>query len=93
MQFLGTAPEGKSFARSEAGSFMFSDPTPGARNVFSELAAVAQSFPLDRPLNPSLGAPEVFGIALGGAATLAMIILVVVKKNENLSNLFFKRNA
>ena len=96
--FIGTAPEGKSFSRTGQTSdvkgqfFSWVDPTPGAKNVFPELALVAQNFPIGQPLNPPLGMPQLFGIAFGAAAVLAMLVLIVFKKNENLSKLFFKGN-
>lgn len=105
-QFFGTAPEGKSFARTRnddlsraesrddhEGVFAFADPTPGAKNIATNhLTLVAKNYPFGQPLNPPLGAPEIFGIALGGAALLAMLVLIVFKKNESFSKLFFEKN-
>lgn len=90
--FLGTAPEGKSFARRGDGTFIFADPTPDAANVFPQVAVAAENFSFGQLLNLPLGTGEFFAIMFGGAAVLAGLALFIVKKNEDISKLFFGRD-
>ena len=93
-QFLSAAPEGKSFARTNSGQFVFSEPTPGGPNKFLEqMALIGNVYPTGVPLNKSLGAFEFFLLLLGVAAVLTGLIIFVLKKNENLSKLFFGRDG
>lgn len=105
-RFLGSAPDGKSFARrlvrqslDDGGSlsgggfdFVFTEPTPGVANVFPQTAVVAKNFPIGEPLNFSLGAGEFFAMMLGATAVICGLIFYAVYKNENISKLFFGRN-
>lgn len=97
--FLGTSPEGKSFSRlgyeSDVGGqlFTFSEPTPGAKNiVINHLPLTTNNYPLDSPLNPQIGLPQVFGMAVGTALALAALVMIVLERNENIKNLLFRRN-
>jgi hypothetical protein len=92
--FVGSAPEGKSFARagySENSSFIFSDPTPGALNTISAASNIIRNtYPLNVPLVKPLGTAEFFGLLLGTAIVLTAIVMFVLKRNEDLSKLFFR---
>lgn len=91
--FLGSAPEGKSFSRGETGLFSFVEPTLGTKNrSLEQTAFINNVYPIGQPLNSSLGAFEFLGLVLGVAAVLTGLIIFIIKKNENLSNLFFKRD-
>ncbi len=92
--FQGSAQEGKSFSRLINGdSFTWSEPTPGAQNKISLDMSVAKSdYPTGVPLNRPLGAQGIILLALGVAVVFAAIVLFVIKRNENLSKLFFGRN-
>ena len=97
-QFLGTAPEGKGFARRDFGAgefhFAFTDPTPGAKNVITDnLALITNNYSFGQPLNAQLGLGGIFGLMFGAAAVIAGLIIFVLIKNENLQKLFFKRDA
>ncbi len=89
-QFFGSAPEGKSFSRMASGQFVFSEPTPGEQNKFSEqMALIGNVYPTGVPLNKPLGVFDFVLLTLGVAAVLTGLIIFVLKKNENLSKLFF----
>ncbi|MEK7117560.1 MAG: lamin tail domain-containing protein [Patescibacteria group bacterium] len=101
-QFLGSAPEGKSFSRtlqdfSEKNlggqAFFFSEPTPGVQNKFLEKTALmANNYQTGVPLNKNLGFGDFFGLLLGSSVVLTGLIFFVVKKHEDLSKLFFGRD-
>lgn len=92
-RFYGSAPEGKGFSRMSSGQFVFSEPTPGATNKFLEKTAlINNSYPYGVPLNKPLGAFDLIWLALGVAAVLTGLIIFVIKSNENLSKLFFRRD-
>ncbi len=98
--FHGAAPDGQSYSRMDGGAgfgryFIFTDPTPGGPNVaFGGNVAVAH-YPEGVPLGPSpamsASTPAIFS-AIGLGAFLATIITYVIKKNKNLSHLFFGGN-
>jgi len=113
-QFLGSAPEGKSFSRTlqdfslgkistgnltgasknlGGQAFFFSEPTPGAPNKFLEQTVlIANNYQAGVPLNKNLGFGDFFGLLLGSSAVLTGLIFFVVKKHEDLSKLFFRRD-
>ena len=101
-QFLGLAQEGKSFSLQnfdsqnlgeQAQSFVFSEPTPGDQNRFTEQTAlVAQVYPTGVPLNKQVGTFDFVLLTLGVAAVLTGLIMFVLKRNEDLSQLFFGRD-
>lgn len=98
--FLGSAPEGKSFSRigynpeGLAQQFVWAEPTPGAANkaTANNLITINNQYPLNTPLNQNLDTMEFVGLALGAAVVLAAIVMFVLKRNENLSKLFFARD-
>ncbi len=90
-QFLSLAPEGKSYARISEGDFLWTDPTAGMPNKFLERGAlIDNTYPISVPLNKSLGIFDFILLALGAAAVLTGLIIFILKKNENLSKLFFR---
>lgn len=97
--FLGSAPEGKSFARtgydpkSLTQQFAWSEPSPGAINKITASNLISiNNYPTGVPLNPTLGAPGFLGLLLGSSLILTVLIIFVLKRNENLSKLFFGRD-
>ncbi len=96
--FLGSAQEGKSFARIDQSQglgqrFTWSDPTPGAVNKISlDMNVAKNEYPFNQPLNRQLGNTEFIGLLIGVALALTALIIFVVKKNENLSKLLFGRD-
>ncbi|MBI4085216.1 MAG: lamin tail domain-containing protein [Candidatus Liptonbacteria bacterium] len=95
--FMGSAPEGKSFARSgyetgEATSFVFTAPTPGAENKIVKEFLAAETYAFGRPLNEIFGNADVFWLALFVGLIYPFLILAIIKKNEYLSELFFGRD-
>ena len=93
--FLGSAPEGKSFARilGADGSYRFvwSEPTPGAINKIAANNLVSiNNYPTSIPLNPTLGASGFLGLLLGSSLVLTALVMFVLKRNENLFKLFFR---
>ena len=98
--FLGSAPEGKSFSRitganpqSKVQHFVFAEPTPGALNAISgQLALISSNYPFGAPLNRNLTGLELTGLTLGAALLLSVFSLILFKRNEMLSNLFFGRD-
>lgn len=98
--FLGSAQEGKSFSRLRQGygghgaqNFVWGDPTPGAANKISlDMSVARNEYPLNQPLNRNLGGAEFLGLTIGTAAVLMALIIFVIKKNEDLSKLFFGRD-
>ena len=96
--FLGSAPEGKSYSRigyetGAAQNFIFSEPTPGAQNKTPlETGLIKNNYPFGQPLNPPLGSAEFLGLLLGTAVVLTGLVMFVLKRNEDLSKLFFGGN-
>lgn len=95
--FLGTAPEGKSFSRvnytaGAAQRFAFTDPTPGAVNKTVASVITVRHYPLNASLNHPLNSSGFLAIMMGTAALLLGLILYAIKTNEDLSELLFKRN-
>lgn len=92
-QFLGTAPEGKSYSRQDGALFIFAEPTPGAQNVvLSHLPLATNNYPLGLPLNPPIGWLGISGAAVGVALVFSALVMIVLERNENIKNLLFKRD-
>lgn len=90
--FLGSAPEGKSISR-VGEDFIFSEPTPGkANNINLAASAVHGAYPLSQPLNPGLSRLSFLELLIGSSLIIAAFVIVILKKNENLSQLFFGRD-
>lgn len=95
--FLGTATEGKSFSRVDyatgpAQHFEFADPTPGRANKVASVAVAVRAYPVGVPLDRRLEISGFFGIMMGVAVLLVGLIIYVIKTNEDLSELFFRRH-
>jgi len=91
-EFYGEAREGMSFARFED-RFLFSKPTPGAPNLKTESALLIQyAHPFGRPLSAPVGGVEIAFLSLAAGVAFASIALFMIKKNDDLSELFFGRN-
>ncbi|MBI4085735.1 MAG: lamin tail domain-containing protein [Candidatus Liptonbacteria bacterium] len=99
--FLGSAPDGKSFARrsfSEGGlgknDFIFAEPTPGQVNkaVDNGNFLINNAYPAGQPLNNPVKYFDIAGLTIGLALLLAFFTIVLFKRNDYLSNLFFGRD-
>ncbi len=95
--FMGVAPEGKSFSRigygtADTGHFAFTTPTPASPNKKIDDAIAVRHYPTNVPLNHQLNTQGFFGIMMGTAALLLGIIIYVIKSHEDLSNVFFARD-
>ncbi len=90
--FSGSAQDGKSFSRTERGTFVFSEPTPGAVNKIVKEISVAENYPVDKLLGQSIGIFDILGLALFIGLIYSFFIIVIFKKNDYLSKLFFGRN-
>ena len=91
--FFGAAPEGESFALSQDGMFVFTEPTLGGVNKFTrETGLINNSYPVHEALNRQTSNFDWLGLVLGVAAVLTGLIIFATKRNENLSNLFFGRD-
>ncbi len=101
--FAGTATEGESFDRIsynayDASSvyatiqqFVWSKPTPGVKNnAVAETGISNAQYPINVPLNSTyLSWPSVFGYAVFAGVIFAAILWYAIKKDENISGLFF----
>lgn len=93
MRFMGVAPSGKSWSRLPAGNFIWAEPTLGKEN--SRVGAVAimeNAYPVGRVLNPRIDGWDIGFLLLGTAGILTAAMLFIIKRNENLSKLFFGGN-
>jgi len=73
--FVGPAPEGKSFSRTDYGTadtqhFAFVDPTPGAPNQTIDDVVAVGHYPFGVALNPSFGFLQAFGLAVALATAV-----------------------
>lgn len=92
-RFYGSAPEGKSYSRMANGNFLFSELTPGGVNKFlKQETLTANVYNYGVPINKIPGNWDFILMGLGVAAVLTGLIIFVIKSNENLSNLFFRRD-
>jgi hypothetical protein len=92
--FVGSAPEGKSFSRinydsSSAQHFVFTDPTPGARNKMAGTMISSVHYPEGVSLSSRLSLPSFFLLTIGVAATILLLFIYIFIKNENLSHYLF----
>ncbi len=95
--FLGSALEGQSFSRVDYGTgpaqhFAFTSSTPGAANGVASITVADRAYPAGVPLNHQLESFGFFGIMMGTALLLLGLIIYVIKTNEDLSELFFRRD-
>jgi hypothetical protein len=93
-QFMGSAPDAKSYSRvdygmGDTGHFTFVDPTPGSLNKTINTAVAVRHYPTGVPLNHSLGPFEFLGLVIGTSVMLAGLLIYAIKKDKNLSELFF----
>lgn len=92
-QFLGLAPEGKSYSRTQDGNFVFSEVSLGGVNkFFEETAMISSNYQIGQPLKVPLGVLDVILLTLGVASVLTGLMLFIIKSNENISKLFFARD-
>ncbi len=92
--FVGSAPEGKSFSRinysaSSAQHFVFTDPTPGARNKTINTMIASVNYPEGTSLSPPPAPSSFFLLATGIASTILLLFIYLLAKNENLSHYLF----
>lgn len=91
--FLGSAPEGKSFSRSDAGNFVWAAPTPGAKNdITIDTTVTTGDYPIDAPFNHSPMTKDMILLAFGVGITFVAVVMVVIKRSDDLQKLFFGRN-
>lgn len=97
--FLGAAPEGKSFNRVNYGTdgsqhFAFRNPTPGSANDASLRVKISTSrFPFNIPVNQtSINGIQYASLLAGAAVLITGLVMYAIQKNEDLSQLFFQRN-
>ncbi len=91
-QFLGTAPEGKSF-NLIGDRFVFGNPSPGRANETPKLTAnVNQNIPFNQPLHSGAGFGTIIALGLGAALLLSVFITILLRKDESASHIFFGRN-
>ena len=97
-EFRGAAPEGKSFSRAnyDAGPethFAWTVSTPGAANALPAAPSIERFAPAyGAPIGPQFTAADFFAIMIGVAALVSGIIFYVVKKHEDLAELFSLRD-
>lgn len=98
--YLGSATEGKSFNRinynrDETQHFNFGNPTPGFINDQSlNIQLYSFNYPFNTPINDySLNFLNIVAIFFGVAIFLIGIISYTIKKDENISEFFFKRDT
>lgn len=96
--FSGVAQEGKSFSRVSSGllgtnKFTFTEPTPGAQNSLLPAVQIFNNkYPFGESLNRGSGGMEFVWLAVGVAVLLTGLVLFAIKRNEELSKLFFGGN-
>lgn len=89
--FVGSAPEGKSFARVRDNTFLFSTPTPGTPNQLpTPVAAVGVQYPMGIPLQPGISGLEWILLAIAVGIGLTIAIMSIIGRNGPLSKLFFE---
>jgi hypothetical protein len=95
--FIGAAPEGKSYSRVDYGAapiahFVFTFPTPGAKNKTIDTTVKTIDYPLGVSLSPQLSPMVSAGLAICAAGFFLLFFIYVIKKNRNLSKFFFGGN-
>jgi hypothetical protein len=96
--FMGIAPEGKSFSRADHGMaltthFVFTYPTPGIANKTIDTTIAQNSHPFGVSLSATPTVPDLVLIAFGTASFFLLFFIYVTRNNRNISNLFFGRDA
>ncbi len=92
-EFLGLAPEGKSYGRTIDGEFFFLDPTPGVENKFLEgTGLISDNYLAGVVSSQHLGFGEVLALTLVSAAVLVGFLFFAIKKHESSSKLLFGRD-
>lgn len=89
--FLGSAPEGQSYARGTNGNFVWADPTPGVANKLPEISIAQNEIPQGQ-INHNLSVGDVTLLALGVGIIFATMVFIVIKRNNDLQKLLFGRN-
>jgi hypothetical protein len=104
--FAGSAPEGESFDRisykmynsanvyGTIQQFVWGKPTPGTKNAaVAEIGVSDVAYPTGISLNvPCLNRLSVFGFTLVAGVIFAAVLWYALKKDENVSQLFFGRD-
>ena len=90
--FSGSAQDGKSLSRTDSGTFVFAEPTPAAANKIIKEISVAENYPVNKLLGQSIGLFDILGLALFIGLIYSFFIIVIFKKNDYLSKLFFGRD-
>lgn len=95
--FLGAAPEGKSYSRvdyslAKIGHFAFSYPTPGTQNKPFDNAVVTKNYPTGISLSHHLSIPSFILLVSGVASSLLLLFIYVTRTNRNISNIVFGRD-
>ena len=93
-QFIGVAPEGKSYSRADYGTapiehFAWAYPTPGAANRAIDMSVTVRQYPYDVPITPRIGSGVFALLAFGAAATFLIFFIYAISKNKNISDLLF----
>jgi hypothetical protein len=87
--FPGSAPEGKSLNR-EGETFVFADPTPGAPNGLRHAEQAENiAYPFREPLHSPLPSTAFLELLFGSSFFLALFVVMIIKRNEDISKLFF----
>ena len=89
--FLGSAPQGESFARG-GDKFSFAAPTPGQANVFDNSSAETAAVVMNQPLHPRAGTWEPVLLCLAAGVIISACFLFAIKQDHELSELFFGKN-
>lgn len=95
--FIGAAPEGKSFSRVDYGNvqtghFAFLYSTPGEENKAFDNTVATRKYPMGVSLSSQLTVPSLFLLILGISLLLLLFFLYVARANRNISDFFFGRN-
>lgn len=86
-KFVGTASEGKSLSRFGE-RFVFTVPTPGAKNEMSQAAAVLTQYPVGLITTPPSSLDGI-AMAIAVGIGLAVTITSIMVRNAELYHLFF----
>jgi hypothetical protein len=103
--FEGSAPEGESFSRvtyaiyggssmhSAIQQFVWSKPTPGAKNAVAEDGLSEIHYPIGAPLNAyRMSWVSVVGLIALAGVIFAAVLWYAVRKDEDTAQLFFRGN-
>lgn len=95
--FIGAAPEGKSYSRVDYSAapithFVFTFPTPGAKNKTIDTTVKVIDYPLGVPLSSQLSLAGFAGLMMGVASFFLLFFIYAIQKNRNLSKFFFGRD-